>query len=111
MNDIEGLLHQYREMSPKFSEAKANRVYLEEFKKSQLAILMRAAEGRGYKTAAAQEREALCAEEYQQVLKGLQVAIEQEERVRYDMRRIEMQIEIWRTLRADERMERKSYGV
>ncbi len=107
----EGLLQDYRDMSDEFAKAKAQRVYLEEFKKSQLAIAMKAAEVRGFKTSAAQEREALADPEYQQLLQGLRTAIEAEERVRYNMRRIEMEIEIWRTLRADERMERKAYGA
>lgn len=107
----EGLLVDYRQMSDDYAQAKAKRVYLEEFKKSQLAILMKAAEVKGFKTSAAQEREALAAPEYQQLLSGLQAAIESEERVRYNMKRIEMEIEIWRTLRADERMERKAYGA
>lgn len=98
-------------MSDDYAQAKAQRVYLEEFKKSQLAILMKTAETKGFKTSAAQEREALAAPEYQQLLSGLREAIEAEERVRYNMRRIEMEIEIWRTLRADERMERKAYGA
>lgn len=108
---VEALLTDYRNMAPEYAEAKAARSYLEEFKKSKLAILMKSAEGRGYKTSAAQEREALADPEYHQLLLGLQEAIASEERLRYDMRRIEMQIEIWRTLRADERMERKAYGA
>jgi hypothetical protein len=111
MHEIEALLNDYRDRVPEYSQAKANRTYLEEFKKSKLAILMKAAEVKGYKTSAAQEREALADPEYQQLLLGLQAAIEAEERVRYDMRRIEMQIEIWRTVRADERMERKAYAA
>jgi hypothetical protein len=107
----ESLMNDYREMSDEFARAKSQRVYLEEFKKSQLAILMKSAEAKGFKTSAAQEREALAADEYQHLLSGLRVAIEAEERVRYNMRRIEMEIEIWRTLRADERMERKAYGA
>lgn len=108
---VEALLTDYRNLAPEYAEAKATRSYLEEFKKSKLAILMKAAEGRGYKTSASQEREALADPEYGELLKGLQEAVEREERYRYDMRRIEMQIEIWRTLRADERMERKAYAV
>jgi hypothetical protein len=107
----EGLLQDYRAMSDDYAQAKSQRVYLEEFKKSQLAIAMKKAETLGFKTSAAQEREALAAPEYQQLLQGLREAIEAEERVRYNMKRIEMEIEIWRTLRADERMERKAYGA
>ena len=107
----EGLLHDYRSMSDEYAQAKAQRCYLEEFKKSQLAILMKSAETKGFKTSAAQEREALADPVYQELLEGLREAIESEERVRYNMKRIEMEIEIWRTLRADERQERRAYGA
>ena len=111
MNDIEGLLDQYRHITEGYATARANRTYLEEFKKSKLAILMKEAEGRGYKTSAAQEREALAHDDYKELLEGLKEAVESEERMRYDMRRIEMQIEVWRTIRADERLERKAYAA
>jgi hypothetical protein len=111
MDFNEALIEDYRGMSDDFAKAKAQRVYLEEFKKSKLAILMKKSEVLGFKTAAAQEREALADPEYHELLLGLRSAIEAEERIRYDMRRIEMQIEVWRTLRADERMERKAYGA
>ena len=42
----------------KYAQAKADRTYLEEFRKSQKAMLMKDAEVEGHKTSAAQEREA-----------------------------------------------------
>jgi len=41
----------------------------------------------------------------------LQEAVEAEERLRYDLRAIEMEAEVWRTRRADERFEKKAYGA
>jgi hypothetical protein len=111
MNDIERLMHEYREKVGEYAKARAKRTYIEEFKKSKLAILMRQADRDGFKTVAAQEREATASDEYLLLLDGLQSAVEAEERLRYDMKSIEMQAEVWRTLRADERFEKKSYGA
>jgi len=109
--DIERELEEYRSLTDQYATAKANRTYIEEFKKSKVALLMKRAERENHKSAAAQEREALAAEEYQQLLLGLQSAVEAEERLKYEIRRIEMSIEVWRTLRADERTERRAYGA
>ena len=111
MNDIERLMHEYREKVKDYAKARSQRTYVEEFKKSKLAILMRQADRDGFKTAAAQEREALASDEYTALLDALREAVEAEERLRYDMRSIEMQAEVWRTLRADERFEKKAYGA
>jgi hypothetical protein len=109
--DIERIMHEYRTRVAEYSKARAKRTYVEEFKKSKFAILMKEAERQGFKTAAAQEREAYACQEYIDLLDGLQAAVEAEERLRYDMKALEMQAEVWRTLRADERFERKSYGA
>lgn len=112
MSDIERLMHEYREKVKDYAKARSQRTYVEEFKKSKLAILMRQADRDGlFKTAAAQEREALASDEYVALLEALRDAVEAEERLRYDMRSIEMQAEVWRTLRADERFEKKAYGA
>ena len=109
--DIERIMHEYRERVGEYAKARANRTYVEEFKKSKFAMLMREADRQGFKTAAAQEREAYACQEYLDLLDGLQAAVEAEERLRYDMKSLEMQAEVWRTLRADERFEKKSYGA
>ena len=109
--NVEELLNDYREKAAEYARAKARRTYIEEFKKSKFAILMRQAEKDGFKTGVAQEREAFASEEYQQLLAGLESAVEEEERLRYDMRADEMQLEVWRTIRADERQERKVSGT
>ena len=109
--NIEELLHEFRSRVDGYAKAKAKRIYLEEFKKSKMAMLMKDAEVSGAKTAAAQEREAYANEEYREFLKGLAVAVQDEEKIRYEMKSLEMEMEVWRTLRADERMERKAYAA
>ena len=58
MMDIEELLERYRQLADRYAPARANREYLDEYKKSMLALLMKDAERNGFSTAAAQEREA-----------------------------------------------------
>lgn len=110
-SEIEQLMHEYREKVADYAKARARRTYIEEFKKSKLAILMRQADRDGFKSVAAQEREAHSSDEYLELLLGLKEAVEAEERLRYDLRALEMRAEVWRTLRADERFEKKSYGA
>lgn len=111
MIDIEFLLSQYGDKMEDFAKARGQRTYLEEFKKSKLAILMKEAEQRGHKTAAAQEREALAEHGYLDLLAALRDATEQDEFLRYSIRKLEFEIEVWRSKQASERMERKAYGA
>ena len=57
----------------------------------------------GYESAAAQEREAYAHPEYQELLKGLAVAIEEEETLKWMLTAAQMKSEIWRTESANER--------
>lgn len=109
--NIEALLHEYRGMVDDHATSRAHRTYLEEYKKSLLAILMKKAEVLGHKTVSAQEREAYSNPEYIEWLDNLKMAVETEERMRYRIRQVEMEIEVWRTKQANDRFERKAYGA
>jgi hypothetical protein len=86
----------------KFAQAKAKRVYLEEYRKSLKAILMK----RSMESAiGAQEREAYSHDEYIQLLDGLRAAIEAEEKLRWDLIAAQARVEIWRTEQANARAE------
>ena len=89
--------------APKYAKAKAERIYLEEFRKTKKALLMKVAMEMGYESAAAQEREAYAHPEYQELLKGLAVAIEEEETLKWMLTAAQMKSEIWRTESANER--------
>ena len=54
------------ENAPRYAKAKAERIYLEEFRKTKKALLMKVAMEAGYESAAAQEREAYAHPEYQE---------------------------------------------
>lgn len=97
-----------RDNAPAYAKAKAERIYIENYRKSKKALLMREAEAAGHKTAALQEREAYANEEYVELLRGLQVAVEEEEKLRWLMTGAELKIEIHRTMEASRRAEAKT---
>lgn len=107
---IEKRLDELREKAKKFAEAYAQKEYLDEFKKSKLAILMKSAERDGFTTAAAQEREARAHPDYLSLLDGLKVAIESSESLRWELKIAEIGAEIWRTKQSTKRAEMMGYG-
>ena len=98
-----------REKAPAYGEAKAQRVYLEEYRKTKKAMLMKDALKLGVEAANAQEREAYADPAYHQVLKGLAVAIEAEETLKWEMESARLDIEIFRTREATNRMQDRSH--
>ena len=92
------------EQAPKFAQAKAQRMYLEEFRKTKKALLMKEALARGIDSAVAQEREAYAHYEYQELLLGLQAAIEKEETLKWKLTAAQMKSDIWRSEQASERL-------
>ena len=88
----------------KFAKAKAERIYLEEYRKSLKSLLMKRSleESLG-----AQEREAYAHDEYKQLLQGLKEAVEVEEKLRWDLIAAQARVEIWRSEQANLRTEGK----
>ncbi len=89
----------------KYAIAKAHRVYLEEFRKSQKSILMKAAiaDGRA-KSSASAEMEAYSDATYQELLKHLETATEQEEGLRWGLVSAQARIDVWRSTEASNRV-------
>ena len=98
-----------RDKAPAYGEAKAQRVYLEEFRKSKKALLMKDALEMGYEAANAQEREAYADPAYQQLIRGLAEAIEKEETLRWELEAARLDIEIWRSREATNRNQDRSH--
>ena len=88
----------------KYAEARAHRVYLEEYRKSQKAMLMKSAlsDGRA-KSAAVAEIEAYADSAYIEVLKGLESAVEAEETYRWGLVSAQARIDVWRSQEASNR--------
>ena len=98
-----------RDKAPAFGEAKAQRVYLEEFRRSKKALLMKDALTLGVEAANAQEREALADPAYHQLLRGLAAAIEREETLKWELEAARLDIEIFRTREATNRLQDKAH--
>jgi hypothetical protein len=88
----------------KAAKAKANRIYMDEYRKSLKAILMK----RSQETSVnAQEREAYSNQEYLDHLKAIQEAVELEEELRWQMIAAQARVEVWRSQEATNRVEGK----
>lgn len=102
--DIDAAVNYLYTHGQKYAEAKAHRVYLEEFRKSQKAMLMKAAMASGAaKTSAAAEMEAYADPAYLEILKGLQAAVDKEEGLRWGLISAQARIEVFRTESANNR--------
>lgn len=86
--------------SAKFADAKANRVYIEEFRKSKKALLMNESTE---STVNAREQFAYSHPDYIQLLEGLKVAVGIEESLKWQMEAARLRIEIWRSQEASNR--------
>jgi len=91
--------------APAFAKAKAERVYLEEFRKSKKALLMSQSSA---EAANAREQYAYAHPEYIELLEGLRAAVEVEEKLRWDLIAAQARIEIWRTESANARNEMRA---
>jgi protoporphyrinogen oxidase len=89
----------------KFAEAKAQRQYLEEFRKSKKAMIMRQAKAAGLaKTSAEAEMIAYADESYMQLLMGIKEAVEREEEIRWGLVAAQARIDVWRSTEASNRV-------
>jgi hypothetical protein len=87
-----------------YAKAKADRVYMEEYRKSLKAILMKQSMENAVN---AQEREAYSHPDYIKLLEGLREAVEAEERLRWEMVAAQARVEVWRSQEASNRVEAK----
>jgi hypothetical protein len=88
----------------KYAEAKSHRVYLEEFRKSQKAMLMKQAMASGAaKSSVAAEMEAYSDPVYTEILKGIEAAVRREEELRWALVSAQARIDVWRSQEASNR--------
>lgn len=84
----------------KYAHAKAQRVYLEEFRKSKKALLMNQCDE---KAANAREQYAYSHPEYIGILDGLKSAVEVEETLKWQQIAAQLRVEVWRSQEASNR--------
>jgi hypothetical protein len=96
----------FEQLTKDYAKAEANRAYLSEFRKSKKAMLMADAEAKEPGLAIAkQEREAYSHPEYQELLEGIKVAVEQATALRFQIEVFKMRFETWRSKQATSRAE------
>lgn len=108
--NLEERLTELRSQADAFAKAEADRVYLENFRHSKLAILMKEYEARtGNTVVAAQEREARSHPEYLELLQGLREATEVAERNRWYLQIAMRGSSLYQTMEASRRAEIEAY--
>lgn len=103
-DDVERALDRLRFQAGNAAKAKADRIYLEEFRKTIKANVM---QKHLDKPVSAQEREAYSSPEYAKHLMVMRDAIEKDETMRWQMVAAQAVIEAWRTCSANQRGESK----
>jgi hypothetical protein len=93
-------LQAMHDTGPKLAQARAERTYLEEYRKSLKALLMKSST---QASAAMQERDAYADPSYTKHLEALRLAVEREEALRWRMVVSQTAVEIWRSQEASSR--------
>jgi hypothetical protein len=107
MNDPERAIEYIFKSGKEYAKARAERIYLEEYRKSLKAILMK----RSIESAVnAQERDAYSNDEYVSLIAGLRAAVEIEEELRWGLVAAQARIEVWRSMEATQRAEGRAIG-
>lgn len=88
------------EHSRQYAQAKADRVHLEQFRKSKKALLMNQCTE---KAIASREQYAYSHPEYIALLEGLREAVRLEETLRWRLTAAQLRVEVWRSQEATNR--------
>jgi len=89
----------------KFAEAKANRVFIEEYRKSKKALLMAQSSA---EAANAREQFAYGHDEYIELLNGLKSAVEIEEKLKWELEAARLRVDVWRSQEASNRNQERA---
>lgn len=98
--DVEKALDYLRDSAVDAAQTRANRIYMEEFRKSLKALIMKE---HADLPVSAQEREAYSDDRYIQHLQAMQTAVKQDEKNRFLRIAAEAKIEAWRSYSANHR--------
>ena len=105
MNEPTKAIQYLIDTAPLYAKAKADRMFLDEFRKSRKAQLASQA---GTEVLGKQETFAYAHPEYIQILEGIREAVEKEETYRWMMTAAQAKIEVWRTQQYSARLEVKA---
>jgi len=96
--DVSKAVDYLRDTAEISAKYKAERVYLEEYRKSLKAMIMKE---HLHMSVSAQEREAYASDEYIKHLRNMQMAIERDEKQKFLRVSAEAKIEAWRSMSAN----------
>ena len=105
MNEPTKAIQYLIDTAPLYAKAKADRIFLEEFRKSRKAQLQSQA---GTEVLGKQETFAYAHADYVQILEGIKQAVEKEENYRWLLSAAQARIEVWRTQQYSMRAEVKA---
>ena len=105
MNEPTKAIQYLIDTAPLYAKAKADRMYLEEYRKSKKAKLMSQA---GTEVLGKQETYAYAHSDYVEILEGIKQAVEKEENYRWLLTAAQARIEVWRTNQYSMRAEIKA---
>jgi hypothetical protein len=89
--------------SSEYAHARANRIYMEELRKTIKAELCKTALHHGFEAVNAQEREAYSDPNYKAHLLAIKQAVEAEEKLRWMLIAAQARIDVWRSQEASNR--------
>lgn len=89
--------------SGEYAQARANRIYMEEMRKTIKAELCKTALHHGFEAVNAQEREAYSDPNYKTHLMAIKQAVEAEEKLRWMLIAAQARIDVWRSQEASNR--------
>jgi len=105
MNEPTKAIQYIIDTAPLYAKAKADRMYLDEYRRSKHAQLKSLA---GTEVLGKQDTFAYAHPEYIQILEGIREAVEKEETYRWMMTAAQAKIEVWRTQQYSARLEVKA---
>lgn len=106
-DDVEKAVDYLRDNAPKAAKAKAERIYMEEYRKVVKAQIMRENDDKNLGT---QEAIAYADARYRQHLSLMKEAIERDEYHKWMLTAAEAKLEAWRTEQANMRAEGRAYS-
>lgn len=107
---LEKRLQDLRDQAKLYADAEAERTYLENFRHSKLAMLMKELDQNKYSTVAAQEREARAHPEYLELLHGLKEATRIAEYNKWLLNIAMRGSSLWQSQEATKRAEIQAYN-
>lgn len=103
MDNFEQRIERMGKAIAPYAKAKADRVYIEQFRKSLKATLMSQSDA---KTIADRESYAYSHSDYIALIGGLREAVELEEKTKWALEKFKVEFEHWRTLQANDRWQK-----